>query len=72
MKKRYEISPEKNKNGSLLASSGGPLEGQAVEREAAAGAEGVVEEAVNAPFCRLQEKFHTFVSRGLRNISEAP
>ena len=30
------------------------------------------EEAINTPFCPLQEKFHTFVLRGLRNISEAP
>ena len=30
------------------------------------------EEAINTPFCPLQENFHTFVSRGLRNISEAP
>jgi hypothetical protein len=29
------------------------------------------EEAINTPFCALQEKFHTFVLRGLRNISEA-
>ena len=32
----------------------------------------VLEEAMNAPFCPLQEKFHIFVLRGLRNISEAP
>jgi hypothetical protein len=30
------------------------------------------QEAINTPFCPLQEKFHTFVLRGLRNISEAP
>jgi hypothetical protein len=30
------------------------------------------EEAINCPFCPLQEKFHTFVLRGLRNIPEAP
>ena len=30
------------------------------------------EEAINTPFCPLQEKFHTVVFRGLRNISEAP
>jgi hypothetical protein len=30
------------------------------------------EEAINTPFCSLQEKFHTFVFRGLSNISEAP
>jgi hypothetical protein len=30
------------------------------------------EEAINRLFCPLQEKFHTFVLRGLRNISEAP
>ena len=30
------------------------------------------EEATNTPFCALQEKFHTFVLRGLRNISEPP
>ena len=29
-------------------------------------------EAINTPFRPLQEKFHTFVLRGLRNISEAP
>ena len=29
-------------------------------------------EAIKVPFCPLQEKFHTFVSRGLRNIPEAP
>jgi hypothetical protein len=32
----------------------------------------VREEAINTAFCPLQEKFHTFVLRGLRNISEAP
>ena len=32
----------------------------------------VREEAINTPFCPLQEKFNTFVLRGLRNISEAP
>jgi hypothetical protein len=32
----------------------------------------LAEEAMNTPFCRLQEKFHTFVLRCLRNISEAP
>ena len=30
------------------------------------------EEAINTPFCPLQEKFHAFVLRGLINISEAP
>ena len=30
------------------------------------------EEAMNRLFCPSQEKFHTFVSRGPRNISEAP
>jgi hypothetical protein len=30
------------------------------------------QEARNTPFCPLQEKFHTFVVRGLSNISEAP
>ena len=31
------------------------------------------EEANNSPFCpSLREKFHTFVLRALRNISEAP
>ena len=30
------------------------------------------EEAINVSFCPLQEKFHTFDLRGLRNISEAP
>ena len=29
-------------------------------------------EAVNGLFCVSQEKFHTFVERGLRNISGAP
>ena len=29
-------------------------------------------EAKNTLFCPSQEKFHTVVSRGLRNISEAP
>jgi hypothetical protein len=33
---------------------------------------GFGEEAINTPFCPLQEKFHPFVLRGLRNISEAP
>ena len=33
---------------------------------------GAGEEAGNAPFCRSQEKFHTVVLRGPRNISEAP
>ena len=33
---------------------------------------GWAEEAINTPFCTLQEIFHTFVLRGLRNISEAP
>ena len=32
----------------------------------------MLEEAINTPFCPLQEKFRTFVLRGLRNISEAP
>ena len=32
----------------------------------------VHEEAINTPFCPLQETFHTLVLRGLRNISEAP
>jgi hypothetical protein len=41
--------------------------------EVVGGHEGVVAEgAINTPFCPLQEKFHTFVLRGLRNISEAP
>jgi hypothetical protein len=31
-----------------------------------------LEEPINTPFCPLQEKFRTFVLRGLRNISEAP
>ena len=30
------------------------------------------EEAINTPFCRLQEKFMSFVLRGLINVSEAP
>jgi hypothetical protein len=30
------------------------------------------QEAINRLFCPSQEKFHTFVLRGLRNISEAP
>jgi hypothetical protein len=30
------------------------------------------EEAINTTFCPLQEKFHTFVLRGLRNIYAAP
>jgi hypothetical protein len=30
------------------------------------------EEAINTPFCLLQEKSHTFVLRGLRNSSETP
>jgi hypothetical protein len=30
------------------------------------------EEAINTPFCPVHEKFHTFVLRGLKNISEAP
>jgi hypothetical protein len=34
--------------------------------------DGQSKEAINTPFCPLQEKFHTFVLRGLRNISEAP
>ena len=32
----------------------------------------MTEEAINRLFCPSQEKFHTFVLRGLRNISEAP
>ena len=32
----------------------------------------VAEEARNTPFCPSQEKFHTVVLRGVRNISEAP
>ena len=32
----------------------------------------LAEEAINTPFCPSQEIFHTFVLRGLRNISEAP
>ena len=40
----------------------GPLDGQQL----------LVEEAINTPFCSLQEKFRTFVLRGLRNISDAP
>jgi succinyl-CoA synthetase beta subunit len=30
------------------------------------------EEGINTKFCPLQEKFHPFVLRRLRNISEAP
>ena len=30
------------------------------------------EEAINTPSCPLQDKFHTFALRGLRNMSEAP
>ena len=30
------------------------------------------EEAIDTPFCSLQEKFQTSVLRGLRDISEAP
>ena len=41
-----------------------------ISREQAVGA--TLEEVINIPFCPLQEKFHTFVLRGLRNISEAP
>ena len=37
-----------------------------------AAASGEAEEAINTPFCPLREKTHTFVLRGLRNISEAP
>ena len=32
----------------------------------------MAEEAINTPFFSLQEKLHTVVLRGLRNISEAP
>ena len=31
-----------------------------------------LEEARNTQFCPSQKKFHTFVLRGLSNISEAP
>ena len=48
------------------------LDFDAVLREKLAGEACTNEEAINTPFCPLQEKFHTFVSRGLRNISEAP
>ena len=30
------------------------------------------QEVINTLFCPSQEKFHTFVLRGVRNISEAP
>jgi beta-galactosidase GanA len=33
---------------------------------------GEIKEAINTPFCPSQEKFHTDVLRGFRNISEAP
>ena len=32
----------------------------------------LTQEVINTPFCPYQEKFHTFVLRGVRNISEAP
>ena len=32
----------------------------------------LIVEGINTPFCPLEEKFRTFVLRGLRNISEAP
>ena len=41
---------------------------QVVVREEAA----EPKEARNTPFCLSQEKFHTVVLRGLRNMSEAP
>ena len=42
------------------------------QRKSMTTAEIVAEEAINTSFCPSQEKFHTFVLRGLRNISEAP
>ena len=32
----------------------------------------IVQEAINTVFCPSQGKFHTFVLRGVRNISDTP
>jgi hypothetical protein len=42
------------------------------ESSSSGSSSGPSEEGRNTPFCPLQEKFHTFVLRGLINISEAP
>ena len=51
-----------------------PLHGLAerVHARQVLAAEVVDEEEINTPVCPLQDKFHTFVLRGLRNISEDP
>jgi hypothetical protein len=53
----------------LLTQAAGDLRRRGHGRGGGAAAD---QEAINAPFCPLQEKFHTFVLRGLWNISEAP
>jgi hypothetical protein len=56
-----------------LCAAGGAVLARVLTPAAGASLRGVLtEEAINTPFCPLQEKFHTFVLRGLRNISEAP
>jgi hypothetical protein len=55
--------------GLFIASSRATVE---VAASVAGPGRAAVEEARHTPFCPLQEKFHTFVLRGLRNISEAP
>ena len=59
------------RRGVLAPPAPGPLQPHARAHAAPAHAAGA-EEVINTPFCPLQEKFHTFVLRGLRNISEAP
>ena len=58
----------------LSARSKSTEEGEAVRagsKESLSSAS-VPQEAINATFCPIQEKFHTFIFRCLRNISEAP
>ena len=83
MKQRYEIYPVKGKmdtqkqlNVPLERARPGQRGPERQQRRARGPrqrpARAAGEEVRNTPFCPLQEKFHTFVLRGLRNISEAP
>ena len=73
------LSAEGGESAAAAAAAGGPAAPSAsAEGAGAGGRQGAraefskAEEAINTPFCPLQEISHTFVLRGLRNISEDP
>ena len=77
-KQRSEISPVEGKMQHFSPPQGSqPLHGP--HGEPAGGGEGhdvqvwkETKEARNSQFCSSQEKFHTVLSRGVKNSSEAP